>query len=90
LDGLLPASVPEAAIDHAFINVGPIGAGACDAQETANQVEAPPSAVANEPILGETRRVADELSVGADPDFRGGLCPDRLADANNLSRTPRR
>jgi hypothetical protein len=83
--------VPEVAIDHAFIKVGKIGAAACNpAQETADQVEAPPSAVANEPIFDETRGVAlDELSVGADPDFRGGLCPDRLADANNLSRTPR-
>jgi hypothetical protein len=60
--------VPEVAIDHTFIKVGQIGAAACDpAQETADQVEALPSAVANEPIFDETRRVAlDELSVGAD------------------------
>jgi hypothetical protein len=60
--------VPEVAIDHAFINVSQIGAAACDpAQETANQVEAPPSAVANKPIFDETPRVAlDELSMGAD------------------------
>src|ERR1700722_6737030 len=39
LDGLLPASVPEVAIDHAFIKVGQIGAAACDpAQETPDQV----------------------------------------------------
>src|SRR5271165_353134 len=68
LNGLLAASMPEVAIDHAFIKVGQIGAAACDpAQETADQVEAPPSAVANEPIFDETRRVAlDELSMGAD------------------------
>jgi hypothetical protein len=60
--------VPEVAIDHTFIKVGQIGAAACDpTQEIADQVEAPPSAVVNEPIFDETRRVAlDELSVGAD------------------------
>src|SRR6266699_3419311 len=68
LNGLLSTSVPEVALDQSFIKVGQIGAAACDPdQETADQVEAPPSAVASKPIFDETCRVAlDELSVGAD------------------------
>src|ERR1700687_2142923 len=68
LDGLLTASVPEGAIDHAFIEVGQLGAAVWDpTQEIADQVEAPPSALTSEPIFDETCRVAlDELSVGAD------------------------
>jgi hypothetical protein len=47
-------------------------------QETADQVEAPPSAVANEPILDETRRVADELSMGADLGAPNSLAPAQV------------
>jgi hypothetical protein len=68
LDGLVPASVLEVALDHAFIEVGQIGAAACyPTRQTADQVEAPPSAVASEPVFDQTRCVAlDQLSVGAD------------------------
>src|SRR5450631_217260 len=67
LYGLLTASVPEVALDHAFIEVGQLGAAACDpTQEIADQIEAPPSAVTSEPVLGQTRRVdLDQLSVGS-------------------------
>jgi hypothetical protein len=43
LDGLLTPSVPEVALDHAFIEFGQLGAAACDpTQEIADQIEAPP------------------------------------------------
>ena len=68
LDGLLLASVPEVALDRAFIEVGQIAAAACHpTQQIANQAEAPPRALASEPVFNETRREAlDELSVGSD------------------------
>src|ERR1700675_86743 len=66
LDGPLIPSVPEVALDHAFIEVGQLGAAACHpTQEIADQVEAPPSAIATEPLFDETHRVMlDKLSVG--------------------------
>jgi hypothetical protein len=67
LDGLLTAAVPEVALDHAFIEVGQLGAVACDpTQEIADQIETSPSAVTSEPLLDQTRRVdLDQLSVGS-------------------------
>ena len=59
--------MPEVPLDHAFIEIGQLRAASCDpTQEIADQVEAPPSAVASEPVFDETRRVElDELSVGS-------------------------
>src|SRR5271165_2422045 len=67
LDALLPCTVPEVAIDHAFIKVDQLQAVSIDpAEEIADQVQAPPRAVINELILDETRSVElDELSVGS-------------------------
>ena len=80
LDGLLLASVPEVALDHAFIEVGQIEAAACHpTQEIADQVETPPSALASEPVFNETRRVAlNELSVGADLEAPEQPTPDQV------------
>ena len=67
LDGLLPRSVPEVPLDQAFIEIAQLRAASCDpTQKIADQAEAPPSALASEPISDDTRRVElDELSVGS-------------------------
>ena len=59
--------MPEVPLDHAFIEIGQLAAAACDpTQETADQVEASPCAVANEAVFDETRCVElDELTVGS-------------------------
>ena len=78
LNGLLPGSVPEVALDHAFIEIGQLRAASCDpTQEIADQVEAPPCAVANEPLLDEARGVKlDELVRAAHSSDAGkaGFC----------------
>jgi hypothetical protein len=56
LDGLLTASVPEIALDHALIESVSLER-LPPTQELADQVEAPPSAVTSEPVFGATRRV---------------------------------
>ena len=52
-------------LDHAFIEITQLRAALCDpAQESADQAEAPPSALASEPVFDKTRRVEfDGLSV---------------------------
>jgi hypothetical protein len=64
---MLPGSVPTIAVHHTFIEVSQSrAAGRYPTQETADQVEAPPSTVASEAEFNETRGVAlDELSVGS-------------------------
>src|SRR5215510_12573116 len=64
---MLPGSVLEVAVDHTFIEVGQSGAAGRDpTQETTDQVEAPPSTVASEAELNETRVVVlDELPMGS-------------------------
>src|SRR5215471_2519589 len=65
LDGLLPRSVPKVQLYRAFIEIGQLRAALRDpAQEIADQVEAPPSALASEPVFDEPRCIKlNELSV---------------------------
>jgi hypothetical protein len=65
LDGLLAGSVAEVPLDNTLIEVRQLRTPACDpAHETAGHVEAPPCAVASEPVFDEARRVElDQLSV---------------------------
>ena len=73
--------MPEVLFDHALIEIGQLAATACDpTQEPANHIETSPSAMANEPVFDETRRVAlDKLTV------RPALeTPEQLASAQVL------
>ena len=65
LDSLLAGSVAEVPLDNTLIEIRQLRTPACDpAHETAGHVEAPPCAVASEPVFDEPRRVElDQLSV---------------------------
>jgi hypothetical protein len=67
LDALPPRSVTDVPLDHAFIEISRPRAAACHpTQQIADQIEAPQSALASEPLFDEARRVElNELSVGS-------------------------